>query len=209
MSADPSRVAYRADASFASADDAEFRRWRYAGLSMANRQERSAGDATAERERPAREVSRKIRARAFRRRRSKIVRPLAFYGIVTLGMLIVAVLHRDTQAYRSGLEAAEKIAAKLQAELDGTRRPPRQLPELEEYSGLTEVYYFNIFYAESVTTSGESGVCCLRRPSRRLLQSPGRFVVLFNGREFRARWFDEEEFRARATALGLGAVLTP
>lgn len=169
----------------------------------------TAPEAAADRDGVARDVSRKIKTRALRRRRSKIIRPIAFYGVVTLGMLVVSILHRDSQAHRTGMEVAGTIAAKLQDEFDRTHRSPRGLPELKDYPALPELYYFNIFYADSMSGYGESGVCALRRPLRRLLQPEGRFLIVFDGRSYRAQWLEESEFRERATGLGLGAVLNP
>ena len=149
-------------------------------------------------------VTQRARLRTLSQRRKRLWRRIAILVIVTIVMVLVALLNRDTQHLREQRKLGQKIADALQEDYASRGNwAPLGFPLDEGLKGQGQRYYFNIFYdgREKV------GVCCLKKPVRFFVRTEGRIVILFDGEHFSSRWMPESEFRAKAGQLGFGDLL--
>lgn len=143
----------------------------------------------------------RVHARLRDSRRRRVWRHLALFACSVPIMLLLVVATRDSQARRAAESEARSFAAALQAEFDRTNRPVARPPEAA--SAALDRYYFNAFHPEMLPTHNPVGVLAPLEPLRLLLGGSGRFLILFDGQSYEARWFKEADFRDQAARLGL------
>jgi hypothetical protein len=146
-------------------------------------------------------VTQRAQLHTLLQRRRRLWRRIGILAAVTVAMVLVSLLNRDTQHLREQRKLGERVAAALQADYAarGGRRP-LMFPVDEALRGERSRYHFNMFYDGREKT----GVCCLRKPVRLFVRAEGRTVILFDGEDFTASWIPESEFRAEAEQLGFG-----
>jgi hypothetical protein len=151
----------------------------------------------------------RARQRTLFERRKRFWRRIALFLLVTIVIVLVALANRDLLQWRDIQKKAALVANALQQTYtDRKQDPPLRFPDLPEpYQELHKRYHFNIFYADQQKSRRRVGVCCLQDPARFFLRADGRTVILFDGKQFTARWMTESEFRAAALGLGFDSSL--
>ena len=152
------------------------------------------------------EIAREVRTRLLMQRNWRVVRSCLLVLAVTIVMLLLAIHTRDTQTLKQSARLTRALTEALQASLDRTGRPLRQLPALdtpEDTRFILDRYAFNVFYADQIRTARLVAVCYPRGPLSMALRQTGRHVVFFDGERFSVRWFPEDEFRRQASSWGV------
>lgn len=161
------------------------------------------------------------------RRRWRVWINVAVFVLVTVGMLFLLLVQRDSQAQRGIAECHAKLAVAREEfqKLWHTAAPlpdALPLPKAPPPAGAGATprpanddkilddrlhYFYNRNYLRNywagVAADRVVGVCCCEEPHFLFLQADGRHVILFDGQQYELRWMTESEFRQRAAALSL------
>lgn len=153
-------------------------------------------------------VTQRVQERVARERRQRFVRHMVFFVIVTAAMVFAIVAQRDARTVRQFQDDASEIARQLQQQLERSGEAPAGLATTDpRLRRVLAAYRFNPGYAVRARADRPAAVYVLGRPIDLFLRPSGRPVVLFDGKRFIARWFDEDELRARADELGIGTYI--
>jgi hypothetical protein len=161
-------------------------------------------------------VTQRARLHTLRQRRRRLWQRIATLTFVTIAMVLVVLLNRDTQHLREFRRRGQLVAAALQQEFENRGAPPLMVPsgrgrvEEEVLEQERKRHYFNMLYVRQREQHPERkvGACCLEQPVRFFLRTEGRIMILFDGERFESTWMPEDEFRAQAEQLGFGDLLT-
>lgn len=151
-----------------------------------------------------RDLSQQVYRRLRRERNHRFLRGILMVILVSVGMIVLAISNRDTQAVKTSANIARALADALQQSYDHNGRAARRLPNITLGSRyIRDVVTFNVYYPDQIRTARRVGVCCSKRPLELYLRPSGRHVVLFDGEHYSVEWMPESEFQQRAFGLGL------
>lgn len=152
------------------------------------------------------QIAQRVRARTLAERKRRILRNAVLFVIITLGMIYIALRQRDAQAVRNITEIGRLMAADMQRVFDQEKRLPDRAPNLgPQFRAIASRFVFNPFYGELSRSIKPVAALYSTGPISLFLNPPGRVVVLFDGKNFRAEWIPETDFHNRRAAWGLGA----
>jgi len=148
-------------------------------------------------------VTERVRQRTMTSRRRRFVRRVVIFAVLTAGMVLVSMAHRDAQAMAQCRGRADFIADEFSANyLD--RKLPILLPHRpEDRDWVLRHYEYRPVNDRFFRQERDVGVCCCQKPHRLTLRERGRHVVVFDGASFQVRWLTESEFKQQAAALHL------
>lgn len=156
---------------------------------------------------PRQPPARGVPLRVVATRKRKVARLVAVVVVVTAAIVLLSIANRDEQSVsrcRRDLEYAVEQFRQRAGEGVGL---PRELPRRADAGARVEYHYHyvprNVLRERPGAPLGV--VCCVQR-HRLYFDSDGRHVVTYDGQAFEIRWMTEEEFAARADALGLRVV---
>jgi len=151
--------------------------------------------------------SERVRLRTYRQRSRQIWRQLALVVVVTIVIVLLALIQRDAQARRFERRELDRIAQVLQEARGKQAAAVDLFTILRLDDPLWQRYYFNESYSRQAWGGREIGVGCSRSAVGLLLGNDGRFVILYDGGQYRVEWLSEVQFRRNAKGLGLELAL--
>lgn len=150
------------------------------------------------------EAAQRAALRTMQERRARIWRRLALVAIVSAIIVALLVAQRDNQTrrhYREQLEGLQHVFEEGRAR---SGSPPAALGVVERDNPAWDLCYFNPTYVDRAARRGRSGVAAMRAPVNLIFNPDGRFLLMFDGKDYHVEWIDEAQFRAVAASLGLG-----